>query len=208
MKINVETLTELIVDAIKKMDDTIPLGISNRHIHLSKQELETCFGAGYELTHLKDLSQPGQYAAAETVTICGPKGAIEKVRVLGPVRKQTQVELLASDCFKLGVKQHLRLSGDIAGSAPITVVGPKGSVYLKEGAIVPQRHIHMTPDDAKRYQVQDGQIVSIRCGGEKGGIFDQVIVRATDNSALDCHLDLDEANAMGLSSSSKITIIR
>lgn len=214
MKINPELLTELVVAALKTANDDegqpadqIPLGISNRHIHLSEADLAVCFGPDYQLDQLKDLSQPGQYAAAETMTVCGPKGAIEKVRVLAPVRGQTQVEILASDCFKLGIKPYVRLSGDLAGSAPVTVVGPKGSVSLKEGAIVAKRHIHMTPEDAARWQVQDGQTVSIRCGSGRGGSYDNVMIRVTKDSALECHLDTEEANAMGLTAASQISII-
>lgn len=216
MTVNTEWLTELIISTLKAekrvMEEgnknTIPLGISNRHIHLSKEDLETCFGPDYSLAELKKLSQPGQFAAKETVTVCGPKGAIEKVRVLGPVRKQTQVELLAGDCFKLGITSYVRLSGDLAGSAPITVIGPKGSVYIREGAIVAQRHIHMTPADAARYEVHDKQVVSIRLSGERSGIYEEVMIRVTKDSSLECHLDTEEANAMGLSSSSIVNIIK
>lgn len=207
MTINADLITEIIINALKEGPE-IPLGISNRHIHLSAADLATCFGADCLLTPMKDLSQPGQYAAKETVTICGPKGAIEKVRVLGPVRKQTQVEILAGDCFKLGIQPYLRLSGDVEGSAPITIIGPKGSVFLKEGAIVAQRHIHMTPEDAQRYQVHDQQVVSIQWDGDRGGTYRQVVIRVTRESALDCHLDVEEANAMGLKSSSTVKIIK
>ena len=112
----------------------IPVGISNRHIHLSQADLETLFGAGYELTKMKDLSQPGQYACKETVTIAGPKGAIEKVRILGPVRKETQIEVIVGDKYKLGVAGELRMSGDLAGTPGVTLIGPKGSVQTKQGA--------------------------------------------------------------------------
>ncbi len=176
----------------------VPVGISNRHIHLSQADLDQLFGAGYQLTPMKELSQPGQFACKETVTICGPKGAIEKVRVLGPVRKETQIEIVAGDCFKLGVKAPAKLSGDLAGTPGITVVGPKGSVQTAQGLIVAQRHIHMAPADAQAYGVQDGQIVKIRVGGLRGGIYDNVAIRVTTSSKLECHLDTEEANAMGV----------
>ena len=166
----------------------VPVGISNRHIHLSQADLDQLFGAGYQLTPMKELSQPGQFACKETVTICGPKGAIEKVRVLGPVRKETQIEIVAGDCFKLGVKAPAKLSGDLAGTPGITVVGPKGSVQTAQGLIVAQRHIHMAPADAQAYGVQDGQIVKIRVGGLRGGIYDNVAIRVTTSSKLECHL--------------------
>lgn len=182
----------------------VPVGISNRHIHLSQIDLDQLFGAGYQLTPMKELSQPGQFACKETVTICGPKGAIEKVRVLGPVRKETQIEIVAGDCFKLGVKAPAKLSGDLAGTPGITVVGPKGSVQTAQGLIVAQRHIHMAPADAQAYGVQDGQIVKIRVGGLRGGIYDNVAIRVTTSSKLECHLDTEEANAMGVAGAVEI----
>ncbi len=182
----------------------VPVGISNRHIHLSQTDLDQLFGAGYQLTPMKELSQPGQFACKETVTICGPKGAIEKVRVLGPVRKETQIEIVAGDCFKLGVKAPAKLSGDLAGTPGITVVGPKGSVQTAQGLIVAQRHIHMAPADAQAYGVQDGQIVKIRVGGLRGGIYDNVAIRVTTSSKLECHLDTEEANAMGVAGTVEI----
>lgn len=182
----------------------VPVGISNRHIHLSQKDLDALFGAGYQLTPMKDLSQPGQFACKETVTICGPKGAIEKVRVLGPVRKETQIEIVAGDCFKLGVKAPAKLSGDLAGTPGITVVGPRGSVQTAQGLIVAQRHIHMAPADAQAYGVQDGQIVKIRVGGLRGGIYDNVAIRVTTSSKLECHLDTEEANAMGVAGTVEI----
>lgn len=182
----------------------VPVGISNRHIHLSQADLDQLFGAGYQLTPMKELSQPGQFACKETVTICGPKGAIEKVRVLGPVRKETQIEIVAGDCFKLGVKAPAKLSGDLTGTPGITVVGPKGSVQTAQGLIVAQRHIHMAPADAQAYGVQDGQIVKIRVGGLRGGIYDNVAIRVTTSSKLECHLDTEEANAMGVAGTVEI----
>ena len=182
----------------------VPVGISNRHIHLSQADLDQLFGAGYQLTPMKELSQPGQFACKETVTICGPKGAIEKVRVLGPVRKETQIEIVAGDCFKLGVKAPAKLSGDLAGTPGITVVGPRGSVQTAQGLIVAQRHIHMAPADAQAYGVQDGQIVKIRVSGLRGGIYDNVAIRVTTSSKLECHLDTEEANAMGVAGTVEI----
>lgn len=182
----------------------VPVGISNRHIHLSQADLDQLFGAGYQLTPMKELSQPGQFACKETVTICGPKGAIEKVRVLGPVRKETQIEIVAGDCFKLGVEAPAKLSGDLAGTPGITVVGPKGSVQTAQGLIVAQRHIHMAPADAQAYGVQDGQIVKIRVSGLRGGIYDNVAIRVTTSSKLECHLDTEEANAMGVAGTVEI----
>ena len=212
---NYEAVLRLLLEAVQsntaaagaaQEPSGIPVGVSNRHLHLSQADLEALFGAGYQLTPIKDLSQPGQFACKETVTICGPKGAIEKVRVLGPVRSKTQVEILTGDGFKLGVSAPARLSGDLAGSPGITIIGPKGSVQIKEGLIVAQRHIHMTPQDAARYGVHDGQIVDIEIDGPRGGIYANVAVRANDASALECHVDTEEANAMNINSSTKIKI--
>lgn len=207
----IRLLAEAVKDELNKSkisDEEIPVGISNRHIHLSKEDRDILFGEGYELTNIKDLSQIGQFACKETVTICGPKGAIEKVRVIGPVRGATQTELLKSDCIKIGIKPVLRLSGDISGTPGLTVIGPKGSVQIKEGAIVAQRHIHMTPEDAQRFNVEDGEIVDVRVDGERGGVYTNVIIRATKMSKLEFHLDTEEANAMDLNSSSMIKIIK
>jgi propanediol utilization protein len=184
----------------------IAVGISNRHVHLSQEDLDVLFGKGYQLTRLKDLSQPGQFGCKEIVTICGPKGAIEKVRVLGPVRSKTQVEILAGDSFKLGVKAPARLSGDLQGTPGITIIGPKGSVQTKEGLIVAQRHIHMHSNDAREHGVRDGQIVGIELDGVRGGIFHNVAIRVSNESALEFHVDIEEANAMNLTSSSVVDI--
>jgi len=189
-------------------DDRIPVGISNRHVHLSREDLSDLFGAGYELTKMKDLSQPGQYACKETVTICGPKGAIEKVRILGPVRPRAQVEILSGDSFKLGIKAPARLSGDLDKTPGITIIGPRGSVQTKEGLMAAQRHIHMLPQDAARFGVHDGQNVSLEIDGIRGGILRNTIVRVTGQSGLECHIDTEEANALGLDSSSTVKIIK
>ncbi len=186
----------------------IPVGVSNRHVHLSQADYNILFGENYQMTKVKDLSQPGQYACKETVTICGRKGAIEKVRFLGPVRSKTQVEILVGDTFKLGVASAVRMSGDLSGTPGITIIGPKGSVQTKEGVIVAQRHIHMLPKDAQRFGVHDGQIVSVKVDGLRGGTYDNVAIRANDASALEFHIDTEEANAMGLGNSSKITIVK
>ncbi len=186
----------------------IPLGISNRHIHLSQEDLEKLFGPGYQLTNTKDLVQPGQFACKETLTVCGPKGAIEKVRVLGPVRKQTQVEILVGDTFKLGVKGEVRMSGVLSGTPGVTLTGPKGSVQIPEGVMIAQRHIHMSCEDAARFGVTDGEIVDLECEGTRSGLLHDVVIRANNNSRLECHLDTEEANALGLTSKSNVRIVK
>lgn len=212
-----EKALRLILEAVqqKEADQTdvkdsgrIPVGISNRHVHLSQKDLDCLFGVGYQLTKMKDLSQPGQYACKEMVILCGPKGAIEKVRVLGPVRSQTQVEILQGDSFKLGIPAPVRLSGDLQGTPGITIVGPKGSVQIREGVMVAQRHIHMSCEDAKAFGVADGEVVSIEVAGPRGGIYHQVAIRANATSALEFHVDTEEANAMNLTPESTIAIIK
>lgn len=212
-----ETILKILLEALQTnqpqtqtlaANDEIPVGISNRHIHLSQRDLDLLFGAGYQLTKIKELSQPGQYACKELVTICGPNGAIEKVRILGPVRSKTQIEILEGDCYKLGITTEAKLSGDLSGTPGITIIGPRGSVQTIEGLIVAQRHIHMTLEDAKCFGVQDGQIVSIQISGLRGGVFNNVAIRANNESALECHIDTEEANAMKIHSSSKIKLIK
>jgi len=209
-----DALVELLVAAIKEGGDvkrdanSIPVGISNRHVHISQPDLDTLFGRGYQLTKMKDLSQPLQYACKETLTICGPKGAIEKVRILGPVRRETQVEILQADCFKLGIAAPVKMSGDLRGTPGITLIGPYGSILLMQGVIIAQRHIHMTTEDAVCLGVADGDQVAIQVSGLRGGTYANVAIRADSNSALECHLDAEEANAMNLAATSTITIVK
>ena len=176
----------------------VPIGVSARHIHLTQEHVEALFGKGYQLTKKKDL-MGGQFAANEQVTIVGEKlRAIENVRVLGPVRKQSQVEISKTDTFKLGVKAPVRESGNVAGSAPIAVVGPKGTIYLKEGCIVAKRHIHMSPKDAAQTNLKDGDVVSVIVDNERGTTFNHVQIRVDEKFTLEMHIDADEANAAGI----------
>jgi len=189
-------------------DKKIPVGISNRHVHLSAHDLEILFGRDARLTKFKDLSQPGQFACQEKVTLVGPKGVIENVRILGPTRKNTQVEISVSDCFKLGIKAPIRDSGDLAESAGLTLVGPAGSVTIKEGGIIAARHIHMHPQDAERFGVKDGDRVDVECYGPRGVVFCEVLVRVNENYKLEMHVDMDEANAASLKNGDFVKIIR
>ncbi len=174
----------------------VPIGISNRHLHLSQQDLEALFGAGASLSVMKDLSQPGQFAANETVDLIGPKGSIEKVRILGPVRKQTQVEVSGTDCRKLGIKAVVRDSGQLSGAEEIRIRGPKGEIDVKEAAIVASRHLHLSTAQAEQWCLKDGQKVSIKVDGERPVTFEDVTVRVNPNYEMDFHIDLDEANAV------------
>lgn len=177
----------------------VPVGISNRHVHLSQQDIETLFGAGYELKKMKDLSQPGQFACEETVTVIGSKGALEGVRILGPARKASQVELSVTDTFKVGVKAPVRDSGKLEGTPGAEIVGPKGCVRLDAGVIVAARHIHMHTEDAEKLQLKDGDRVRVNIGGARGGSFAEVLVRVNPEYALDFHVDTDEGNAFLIS---------
>ncbi len=181
------------------VDGGIPVGVSNRHIHLTREHVEALFGKGYELTRLKDLSQPGQYACKEQLTIVGPSmRAIEGVRVLGPERKRSQVEISRTDSYVLKLKPPVRESGDLGGSAPITIIGPKGIVTLDEGCIIANRHIHMSPEEARRYGVSDGETVSVELGGERKSLFYDVSIRVSESFRLEMHIDTDDANAAGV----------
>ena len=169
---------------------------SARHVHVSKADLETLFGAGYELTKKKDLSQPGQFACEERVQVIGAKGSFPAVSILGPTRPDTQLELSASDARSIGVVAPCRESGDVAGSGACKLVGPKGEVELKEGVIVAKRHIHATPADAEKYGLCDKQIVDVKVESDGRTLtFGDVIVRVNPNYALAMHIDTDESNA-------------
>lgn len=179
------------------MEKTVLIETSARHVHVTKETLETLFGKGYQLTKKKDLSQPGQYACEERVQVIGPKGSFPAVSILGPERPADQVEISASDARTLGVTAPVRESGDIAGSAPCKLVGPKGEVELSEGVIVAKRHIHMTPEDAARYGLTDKQVVSVKIqSAERSLIFGDTVVRVSPNYALAMHIDTDESNAV------------
>ncbi|SDK40033.1 phosphate propanoyltransferase [Natronincola ferrireducens] len=188
----------------KKM---LPIALSNRHLHLSQQDIEILFGEGYELNKFKDLSQPGQYAAAEKVDIAGPKGILKGVRVLGPARPSTQIEVSLTDGFILGVTPPVRDSGDIAGSPSVKIIGPKGEVELKEGVIAAARHIHMHTDDAEKFGVVDKQRVKVRTEGDRGVVFENVLVRAHPTFALEMHVDIDEGNAAGVKNGEMVELI-
>lgn len=211
---NVELITKMVLEAVEKKNAAqsgegflVLIGVSARHIHLTQEHVEILFGEGYHLTKFKEL-MGGQFASNEKVTIVGLKlRAIENVRVLGPVRKNTQVEISATDAISLGVKAPIRESGNIAGSAPIAIIGPKGAVYLNEGCIVAKRHIHMAPKDAMAAGVHDGDIVSVKADNERGTIFNNVQIRVDDSFTLEMHIDTDEANAAQIKSGDTVRIV-
>ena len=186
---------------------TVPVGVSNRHVHLTQKDVDILFGEGYQLTKKKDL-MGGQFASAECVTIVGLKlRAIENVRILGPVRKASQVEISQTDARKLGITVPIRQSGDTAGSAPIAIVGPKGAIYLKEGCIIAARHIHMSPQDAKNFGVVDGDMVSVVADNERATRFENVKIRVDKTFTLEMHIDTDEANAAGIAQDDRVRVI-
>ena len=169
---------------------------SARHVHLTKETVEVLFGEGYQLTKKKDLSQPGQYACEERVTIVGPKKELAGVSILGPVRKADQVELSATDARSIGLPIVIKESGDLVGTPGCKIVGPKGEVEIKEGVIVAKRHIHMTTKDAEECGVENGQIVGVKVENDyRSLVFGDVVVRVSDTYALAMHIDTDESNA-------------
>jgi putative phosphotransacetylase len=179
----------------------IPVEVSNRHVHLSQESLEILFGEGYKLNKLRDLSQPGEFACTETIMLISPNKirTIEKVRILGPLRDYSQVELSFTDGIFLGLNLPIRISGDIKNSESITLVGPKGVHTLKEGAIRAARHIHMTPEDAKKFMVKNYDLVDVEIPGKYGAILKDVVIRVSSESKLALHLDTDEGNAANAS---------
>lgn len=212
---NVELITKMVLEALEKQNAShspqgfmVPVGVSARHIHLTQESVEKLFGPGYHLTKKKEL-MGGQFASNETVTIVGLKlRAIENVRILGPVRNADQVEISQTDAFKLGVKVPIRNSGDIAGSAPIAIVGPKGALYLNEGCIIAARHIHMSPEDARCAGLKDGDIVDVKAENERGTTFNNVLIRVHPTFTLEMHIDTDEANACKIKTGDVVRIVR
>lgn len=196
-------ITKIVKDTLEKEDTVskgymVPIGVSARHIHLTQEHIEILFGPGYELTKKKDL-MGGQFAANEKVTIVGTKlRAIENIRVLGPARSQSQIEVSKTDTFRLGIKAPIRDSGNIKGSAPIAVVGTKGTIYLEEGCIIAKRHIHMSPKDALLADVEDGDIVGVSVNNDRETVFNNVLIRIDDSFTLEMHIDADEANAANI----------
>ena len=187
----------------------IPVGISGRHVHLTKEHLEILFGPDYQLTVMKDLTQPGQYAAEEKIDIVSPAGKLlGGVRILGPVRKASQVEISRSDTLRFKFEAPVRSSGDIKGSGAATLIGPRGQVHLSEGVIIADRHIHFSPQEAKTYDIEDKEVVCIRVTGIKAGIMDNVLCRVHPEFRLDCHLDTDDGSAFMLNTGDEVELIK
>lgn len=185
----------------------VAVRISGRHIHISRAHLDQLYGNDYELTKFRDLDQPGQFAAKETVTVVGPKGVIEEVRILGPVRDKTQVEISGTDSYHLGIDPPVRDSGDIEGTPGIALVGPNGAVTLREGVILAATHIHMSNADAERMGLKNGDRVQVLVDGERDLLFNDVLVRVSDKFNTEMHVDTDEANAAVIEDGDCVTII-
>ncbi len=190
------------------MKKELPIALSNRHVHLSKEHIEVLFGEGYELTKMKDLSQPGQYACEEKIDVVGPKNTLKGVRVLGPARGNTQIEVSLADGFTLGVVPPVKDSGDLAGSPGAKLIGPKGEVEISEGVIAAARHIHMHTSDAEEFGVVDKDRVKIRVSGERGLVFENVLVRVNESYALEMHVDVDEGNAAAVKNGTIVELIK
>lgn len=186
----------------------VPVGISNKHLHLSDQDLATLFGPGHQLTPYKELVQPGQYAAEEQVDLVGPKGAFKNIRIIGHTRPQTQVEISKTDARALGMDPPVRESGKLAGSPGIKLVGPKGEVMLGEGAIVALRHIHLSPSQAAEAGVNDKDLVDVKTYGSRPVIFEDVLIRSGSAHFREFHIDTDEANAAGLANGNEVEIVK
>ena len=200
-----ENLIDKVIDRIQnELDSSFEVEASGRHVHLSRKELDALFGTGYELTKAKDLSQPGQYASKERLTVVGPKGAFHNVVILGPVRKESQVEVSLTDCLQLGVKAPIRESGDIEGTPGIVLVNGDKSVSLDKGLIVAKRHVHMTPEDAEKIGVKNHDIVKVKVEGARP----LIVIRVSPKFATYMHIDYDEANACGFSKGIRGRIIK
>lgn len=186
----------------------VPVGLSNKHLHLTEEHIEVLFGKGHKLTPKKDLVQPGQFASEEKVDIVGPKGTLKGIRVLGPARPQTQIELAMTDARTIGIKAPIKESGKLDGTPGCKLIGPEGEVELESGVMIAQRHVHLSPEQAKEAGVKDKDIVSLKVEGERGLTFDNVLVRSGDTHEKECHLDTDEGNAAGLGPDAVAEIIK
>ncbi len=203
----IQSIVQSVMDQLKNYDQLkIPIGVSNRHVHLSRKDMDALFGEGSELTKKADLAQPGQFAANETVTVRGPKGEFKKVRVLGPLRSESQVEISLTDGFSIGVKAPIKESGKLDNTPGVTLIGPKGSVELPKGTIVALRHIHMDPTTAEKLGLHDKDVVEVETFGERAGVLGNVLVRVSDKYALEMHVDIDEANACSLRNKDYVVI--
>lgn len=206
-----EQLAAIVAEAVRaelqKRSRQVPVGISVRHIHLSRADVDRLFGRNYQLTPKKQLSQPGQYACEECLDVIGPKGELKKVRILGPERKATQIELAQTDCRNIGVTAPVRSSGHTAGTPGITLRGPLSEITVPEGVIIADRHLHMSEGEAAAFGLKDGDHVRIQVDGVKPGVLGNVLVRAGKGHSLDLHIDTDDGNAFLLRQGQLVTVL-
>lgn len=206
-----EQLEQIVAEAVRRelcsRSSQVPVGISVRHIHLSRANVDKLFGRNYQLTPKKQLSQPGQYACEECLDVIGPRGELKKVRILGPERKATQIELAQTDCRNIGISAPVRSSGNTAGTPGVTLRGPLGEIRVPEGVIIADRHLHMSDTEAAAFGLKDGDHVQIRIDGIKPGILGNVLVRAGKAHALDLHIDTDDGNAFLLQQGQMVTVL-
>lgn len=206
-----EQLAALVTQAVQAQlrlrSRQVPVGVSMRHIHLSRREVDALFGRTYQLTPLRPLSQPGQFACQECLDVIGPKGVLHKVRILGPERPAAQVELAQTDCRAIGVQAPVRASGNVEGTPGVLLQGPRGVLQLSRGVIIADRHLHMSTAQAAAFGLSDGDTVRVRIDGGKPGILDGVLVRAGDKYEMDLHLDTDDANAFQLKQGQLVTVL-
>ena len=200
-------VTQAVRDQLRLQSRRVPVGISMRHIHLSRREVDALFGRTYQLTPLRPLSQPGQFACQECLDVIGPRGVLHKVRILGPERPEAQVELAQTDCRVIGVQAPVRASGHVEGTPGVLLQGPRGAFSLPRGVIVADRHLHMSTAQAAAFGLSDGDTVRVRVEGGKPGILDGVLVRAGERYELDLHLDTDDANAFQLRQGQLVTVL-
>lgn len=205
-----DMVTTMVLERVRseEYELKIPVGVSARHVHLTREDLDILFGNGYELKRKKEL-MGGQFASEEVVTIAGSRlSTIEGVRILGPLRSKTQVEISKTDAVKLGLDPPVRESGNIEKSETITIVGPKGALHIKEGCIIAKRHIHMKPEDAIKFNVHDNERVSVKVPGDRGGVLENVQIRIDKSFSLEMHIDTDESNAFGIKCGNLVEILK
>lgn len=200
-------VTKAVRAQLRLQSRRVPVGISMRHIHLSRREVDALFGRTYQLTPLRPLSQPGQFACQECLDVIGPKGVLHRVRILGPERPEAQVELAQTDCRTIGVQAPVRPSGRVEGTPGVLLQGPRGVLSLSQGVIIADRHLHMSTAQAQAFGLSDGDVVRVEIGGGKPGVLDGVLVRAGGKYELDLHLDTDDANAFQLRQGQLVTVL-
>ena len=191
-----------------KQNMKITVGISNRHAHLTQDQIEALFGKGYELTFYKNIKQPDEFVSNERIDVAGPRGILKGVRIMGPAREKAQIEMTLTNARDIGVEAQIRVSAQVAGTSGVRLIGPKGEYELAEGVIAAVRHLHMTPQEAEVLGLYEGQIVAIEAGADRAVIFKNVIVRIDELFSLELHLDTDEANAAGLKNGDEVRLVK